>query len=118
MIRLLILIIAGAIALALAYFFFKSIPFARKMLVVGGGFLAAFVAVAMQGAYPIYMPFLAIIGLALLAALFYMKLVEKQKLEKQRHAEERKLKRDATTSKSFASNRFHIDPVKTRKGEQ
>ncbi|MBU9672905.1 hypothetical protein KQ939_06880 [Planococcus sp. CP5-4] len=119
MIRLLILVMVGAIALALAYFFFKSIPMAKKMLAVGGGLAAAIAAVALQGNDPFYMPFLAIIGVALLATLVYMKLEEKRQLEQQRYAEERKSRLAAASSpKNASGNRFSMSPVETGKGEQ
>ena len=119
MIRLLILVMAGAIALTLAYFFFKSVPMAKKMLAVGGGLAAAIAAVALQGNNPFYMPFLVIIGVALLATLVYMKLEEKRKLEQQRYAEERKSRLAAASSqKNTSGNRFSMSPVETGKGEQ
>ena len=119
MIRLLILVMVGAIALALAYFFFKPVPMGKKMLAVGGGLAAAIAAVALQGNYPFYMPFLAIVGVALIATLFSMKLEEKKQLEKQRYAEERKSRLTAASSPQTATgNRFSMDPVQTGKGEQ
>lgn len=119
MIRLLILVMAGAIALALAYFFFKSIPMAKKILAVGGGLAAAMAAVALQGNDSFYTPFLAIIGIALLATLIYMKIVEKQQVKKQRHAEEKKTRQVAELSQNNAAeSRFSMSPVETGKGEQ
>lgn len=119
MIRLLILVMVGAIALALAYFFFKSIPTAKKMLAVGGGLAAAMAAVALQGNYPFYMPFLAIIGVALLATLIYIKLEEKRQLEQQRYVEERKSRLAAASSqKKSTGHQFSMSSVETGKGEQ
>ncbi len=119
MIRLLILVMAGAIALTLAYFFFKLVPMAKKMLAVGGGLAAAIAAVALQGNYQFYMPFLAILGVALLATLVYMKLEDKRQLEQQRYAEERRSRLAAASSpKNAPGNRFGISPVETGKGEQ
>lgn len=119
MIRLLILVMVGAIALALAYFFFKSIPMDKKMLAVGGGLTAAIAAIALQGNYPFYMPFLAIVGVALLATLVYMKLEEKRQLEKQRHAEERKTRLAAASlPKTATGSQFNMSSVETGKGEQ
>lgn len=92
MVRLLILIIIGAAALSLAYFFFRSIPFSKKMPVVGGGFAAALIGAFLQMGYPIYMPLLALVGVSLLASLVYMKLLEKEQMEKQRLVEERKMR--------------------------
>ncbi|WP_404337429.1 hypothetical protein [Planococcus rifietoensis] len=119
MIRLLILVMVGAIALAIAYFFFKQITMGKKMLSIGGGLTAAIAAVALQGSYPFYMPFLAIVGVALLATLSFMKLEEKRRHENLRYVEERKSRLAAASSSTTATeNRFSMDPVETGKGEQ
>lgn len=119
MVRLLILIMLGSVALAIAHFFFKSIPMGKKIITVGGGLIAAMAAVALQGNYPSYMLLIAIVGVALLVTLVYVKLEEKRQLEKQRYAKERKGRvAAASSSKNTTENSFSMNPVETGKGEQ
>lgn len=117
MIRFLVLIMAGAIAGALAYFFIKSISTGKKILVIGGGLAAALAAIALQGNNPFYMPLLAIIGVALLATLVYMKLDEKQQSEQQRYVKEKKMRIAAVTNSKTSGNSFNIDPANPGKEE-
>ncbi|WP_341960819.1 hypothetical protein NM897_13320 [Planococcus maritimus] len=118
MVRFLVLIMVGAIALAIAYFSVKSVALSKKVLVVGGGLAAALAAIALQGDNPFYMPLLAILGVALLATLVYMKLDEKQQFEQQRYVKERKMRIAATTSSKTSRNQFNSDPVNSGKEEQ
>ena len=91
MIRLLILLIFAAIAFAIAYFFLKSVPMAKRITVLGGGFLAAIIGILLQSMMSFYMALLAIVAISLLIALVYTKRSEKQQ---QQLAEERKAVRE------------------------
>lgn len=95
MIRFLFLLIIAAIVLALAFFQFKSVPLAKKMTVAGGGLAAAAVGITLQSGFAWYLTILAIVAVSLAAAIVYMKLDEREELEKKREAEERKERRQA-----------------------
>ena len=95
MVRILILIIIAAIVLSLPYFLFKTIPFIKKMLFAAGSLAAAAAGLLLQLSYPFYMALLAIVAVALLASIVFMKLLEKEEAEKQRLLEERKTRRNS-----------------------
>lgn len=90
MIRLLIFVILAAIVVPITYFRFKQVPLVKRLIVSCGGLVAAAIALLMQGNYAWYMVVLAIVGVSFLAAFVFMKLVEKEQLEKVRLAEERR----------------------------
>lgn len=126
MIRLLILMMLGAIALAISYFFFKSVPMGRKMLVVGGGLFAALTATALQLNNPFYVSVLAIVGVALLLSLIYMKVIEKNQNEKMKQSSERKSRmavgasvkksRDSDLAKAFTMESIEMDEGERKLG--
>ncbi|PKH08470.1 hypothetical protein [Planomicrobium sp. MB-3u-38] len=123
MIRLLILIMLGAIALGVSYFFFKSVPMGRKMLVVGGGLFAALAAAALQMNNPLYIPVLVIVGVALLLSLIYMKVVEKNQNEKMKQSSERKSRMAVESSlkkskDSDLAKAFTIESIEMDEGER
>ncbi|MDN7226969.1 hypothetical protein QWY15_06615 [Planococcus sp. N064] len=74
----------------IAFLGFKTISVARKLTLAGGALVAATVGVLMQSNYAWYMPLLALIGISLLSALVFMKILEKEQKEKVLEAEERK----------------------------
>lgn len=122
MIRLLILVMVGAIALALSYFMLKSVPMFIKMLTVGGGLAAAFIAVGLQGDNPFYMPFLAIVGVALIVSLIYTKILEKQKNDRLSQSEEKRTRRVIDKSQSDISGgsnskAYTMESIESGKGE-
>lgn len=90
MIRMLVFVILVAIVVPLTYFRFKQVPLVKRLIVSGGGLAAAAIALLMQGNYAWYMVVLALVGVSFLAAFAFMKLVEKEQLEKVRLAEERR----------------------------
>lgn len=123
MIRILILIMAGAIVLALSYFLMKKIPLLQKMLVVGGGLLAAMAAILLQDNNPIYMPFLAIVGVALIASLLYTKIMESKKNARMKESEERRTRRTIeksqdNSSKTAMADAFSMQSVEISKEER
>ncbi|MGO1058946.1 hypothetical protein ACTL32_07455 [Planococcus sp. FY231025] len=99
MIRFLFLLIIAAIVLAFAFFQFKSVPLAKKMTIAGGGLAAAAVGITLQNGFAWYLTILAIVAVSLAAAMVYMKLDEREELEKKREAEERKERRQAEAKK-------------------
>src|SRR5690606_14017560 len=90
MIRILIFIIIAAVVLPLAYLLFKQVPLIKRMTIAGGGLAAAAAAVGMQGTYAWYLVALALLGVSFLASFAFMKIIEKEQVEKQRLAEERR----------------------------
>lgn len=72
------------------------------MTIVGGGLAAAAVAIFLQNGFAWYLTILALVGVSLAAALVYMKLDEREELEKKRLAEERKELRQAQAKKAAA----------------
>lgn len=90
MIRILIFIIIAAVVLPLAYVLFKQVPLIKRMTIAGGGLAAAAAAVGMQGTYAWYLVALALLGVSFLASFAFMKIIEKEQVEKQRLAEERR----------------------------
>lgn len=90
MIRILIFIIIAAVVLPLAYLLFKQVPLIKRMIIAGGGLAAAAAAVGMQGTYAWYLVALALLGVSFLASFAFMKIIEKEQVEKQRLAEERR----------------------------
>lgn len=116
MIRILIFIILAAVVLPLAYYFFKQVPLAKRMVIAGGGLVSAAIALVMQGSYAWYMVALALLGVSFLAAFVYMKLVEKEQGEKQRLAEERReLKQQKTKTYLATTEETPAAPVSTEK---
>lgn len=90
MIRILIFIIIAAVVLPLAYLLFKQVPLIKRMTIAGGGLAAAAAAIGMQGVYAWYLVALALLGVSFLASFAFMKIIEKEQVEKQRLAEERR----------------------------
>lgn len=90
MIRILIFIIIAAVVLPLAYVLFKQVPLIKRMTIAGGGLAAAAAAVGMQGTYAWYLVALALLGVSFLASFAFMKIIEKEQVEKQRLAKERR----------------------------
>lgn len=90
MVRILIFIMLAAIALALAYFLGKSASKKKFMLLLGSGILAAAVGVLMQAVFPLYQSLLGVLAVALIAALTYMKVLEKEQMKNQQLLEERR----------------------------
>lgn len=90
MIRILIFIIIAAVVLPLAYLLFKQVPLIKRMTIAGGGLAAAAAAVGMQGTYAWYLVALALLGVSFLASFAFMKIIEKEQVEKQRLAKERR----------------------------
>lgn len=90
MIRILIFIIIAAVVLPLAYVLFKQVPLIKRMTIAGGGLAAAAAAIGMQGTYAWYMVAVALLGVSFLASFAFMKIIEKEQVEKQRLAEERR----------------------------
>lgn len=90
MIRILIFIIIAAVVLPLAYLLFKQVPLIKRMTIAGGGLAAAAAAIGMQGVYAWYLVALALLGVSFLASFAFMKIIEKEQVEKQLLAEERR----------------------------
>lgn len=90
MIRILIFIIIAAVILPLAYVLFKQVPLIKRMTIAGGGLAAAAAAIGMQGMYAWYLVAVALLGVSFLASFAFMKIIEKEQIEKQRLAEERR----------------------------
>lgn len=90
MIRILIFIIIAAVVLPLAYVLFKQVPLIKRMTIAGGGLAAAAAAIGMQGTYAWYLVALALLGVSFLASFAFMKIIEKEQVEKQRLAKERR----------------------------
>lgn len=121
MIRLLILLIFAAIAFAVAYFFLKSVPKAKKITVLGGGILAAVIGILLQSAMPFYMALLAIVAISLLIALVYTKQMEKEQQLQKQQAEERKAARQhliQPAPEPTVSNPIHEDTLNKSFGMQ
>lgn len=104
MVRILILVIFAAIALTLAYTFFKTIPMKKKMTIIAGAVAAAAVGVLLQSSLPLYTAMLAILAISLIGALVYTKLVEKDQQERKRQSEERRAARQRFASGSRKSS--------------
>ena len=90
MIRILIFIIIAAVVLPLAYVLFKQVPLIKRMTIAGGGLAAAAAAIGMQGTYAWYLVAIALLGVSFLASFAFMKIIEKEQIEKQRLTEERR----------------------------
>lgn len=106
MIRILILLILGAATFSLSYFFFKSIPLGKKMLVVGGGLAAAVIGVFLQAGYPLYMSLLVLVAVSLLVTLIYMRVLEREQLKRQQRINERRAKTNFS-----APHQQHAEPT-------
>lgn len=98
LIRLLFLIIIAAIVLSVAFFQFKTVPMTKKVAILGGGVLAAAIGILLQNSIAWYIGLLALVAVSLAASLVYMKVLEKEELEKQHLAEERKERRKTLLS--------------------
>ena len=103
MIRLLIFIIIAAVVLPLAYILFKQVPLVKRMTIAGGGLAAAAAALGMQGTYAWYLVALALLGVSFLAAFIFIKIIEKEQIEKQRLAEERREQKQKKTKTYLAT---------------
>ncbi|GKW46805.1 hypothetical protein [Planococcus sp. NCCP-2050] len=99
MVRILVLVIFAAIAFALAYTLFKTIPMKKKMTIIGGAVAAAAIGVLIQSYMPFYMSLLAIVAISLMATLIYMKQLEKTQQEKIKKSEERRAARQKFLSR-------------------
>ncbi|UJF28204.1 hypothetical protein [Planococcus sp. 107-1] len=104
MVRILILVIFAAIVFALAYTLFKTIPMKKKMTIIGGAVTAAAIGLIMQNYMPFYMSLLAIVAISLMAALIYMKQLEKAQMEKVKQSEERRAARQKFLSRQSKVN--------------
>ncbi|EIM07959.1 hypothetical protein A1A1_03867 [Planococcus antarcticus DSM 14505] len=100
MIRILTFIIFVAGALFILYILEKGVARKKKMILIGGGALAAAIGLFMQGAFSLYLSIAAILGISLLVALSYAKFVEKQQLKNQQLLQERRNSRSRTQSQS------------------
>lgn len=109
MVRILILIIFAAIVFALAYTLFKTIPMKKKMTIIGGAVTAAAIGLIMQNYMPFYMSLLAIVAISLMAALIYMKQLEKAQMEKVKQSEERRAARQKFLSRQSKVNLVKAD---------
>ncbi|MFP3323718.1 hypothetical protein R0K05_11540 [Planococcus sp. SIMBA_160] len=89
MIRMLIFIIIATIVLLTAYFFFKQVSLAKRIITAGGLLFSSAVGILMQGSFAWHMSLLAILGLSLVTALLFMKIEEREKKEKVKLKEER-----------------------------
>lgn len=98
MVQFLFFIIFAAIAAAVLILKFKSVPAAKKGAIGGGGLAAAAIALIVQSVLSWYMALLVLVAVSLGAAMIYMKMLEKEKLENQRLAEERKERRQSLIS--------------------
>lgn len=107
MVRILILIIFATIVFALAYTLFKTIPMKKKMTIIGGAVTAAAIGLIMQNYMPFYMSLLAIVAISLMAALIYMKQLEKAQMDKVKQSEERRAARQ-----KFLSRQSKVNSVK------
>lgn len=90
MVRILSFIIVAAIALALVYFLGKSASKKKFMMLLGSGILAAAVGVFMQTTFPLYQTLLGMLAVALIAAMIYMKVLEKEQMKNEQLLEERR----------------------------
>lgn len=89
MIKLLIWIMLAAVIMAATVFSVKSQNKKKIYIIAIGSLFAAAVALWMQGSFAWHMSFLAILGLSLVTALLYMKVEEREQLEKNRLKAER-----------------------------
>lgn len=110
MIQLLFLIIISAVVLSIAFFGFRDVPLTRRMVLAGGALAAATIGVLMQSSFSWYMSLLAIVAVSLLAALIYMKVLEKEQKEIERDEEERKARRKELIS---TASSLHSAPEPT-----
>lgn len=101
MVRILIFIMVAAIAMALVYFIGKSSSKKKFMILLGSGILAAAVGVFMQTAFPLYQSLLGMLAVALIAAMIYMKVLEKEQMKNEQLLEERR------------SNKSRVQPSST-----
>ena len=90
MIKLLIWLMIAASVMAGVVFFKKTENKKKTYIVAVGSLLAAAVALWMQGSFAWHMSLLAILGLSLVTALLFMKMEEREQLEKERLKQERK----------------------------
>lgn len=90
MIKILFFIIISAVVAAVAVFGFKSVPKAKKITIAGGGIVAAGIAILLQSSLSLVSGLLALIAVSLGAVFAFMKILEKEKEENLRLAEERK----------------------------
>lgn len=89
MIKLLIWIMLAAVILAATVFLGKSQNKKKIYIIAIGSLFAAATALWMQGSFAWHMSFLAILGLSLFTALLYMKVEEREQMEKSRLKAER-----------------------------
>ena len=129
MVRVLIFIMLAAIAWALAYFLRKSEKNKKFMILFGSSILAAAVGVIMQVEFLLYQSLLGMLAVALVAALIYMKMLEKEQMKNQQLLEERRnsknrLQPDSTvlTNKRFqepaAEALYGMKPIPVVREEQ
>ena len=90
MVRILIFIMLAAIALAIIYFIGRSASKKNFMILLGSGILAAAVGVFMQTTFPLYQALLGMLTVALIAAMIYMKVLEKEQMKNEQLLEERR----------------------------
>lgn len=113
MIRFLFFIIIAAIAAAVLIFRFKAVPATKKAVLGGGAIAAAAIALIVQSLLAWYMAILVLVAVSLGAALLYMKLLERERAETLRLAEERKERRQSLITADAtqpAINKIHNAP--------
>ncbi|MBT2582430.1 hypothetical protein [Planococcus sp. ISL-109] len=94
MIKLLIWVILAAAIMTATVFLGKAQNKKKMYIIAIGSLFAAAIALWMQGNFAWHMSFLAILGLSLVTALLYMKVEEREQLEKDRLKAERQALRN------------------------
>ena len=98
MVKLLIWVMVAAVVMAGAVFFKKKENKKKTYIVVIGSLSAAAIALWVQGSLSWHMSLLAIFGLSLVTALFYMKMEEREQKEKLRLKEQRQQHKKQSTT--------------------
>lgn len=112
MIRILIFIIVATIVLLIAYFLFKQVPLAKRIIIAVGILSASAIGILMQSTMAWHMSLLAILGLSLVTALLYMKIEEREQQEKVKLKEERLERKKQSVAIPQESKAIKEEPVK------
>lgn len=108
MIRILLFIIFAASALSILYFLTKGDVRKKRMVLLSGGAFAAAIGLFMQSTFSIILSIAGILGVSLIVALSYTKVLEKEQLKNQQLIQERRSKKSSTPSEQTE----HVEPIK------
>ncbi|KOF11784.1 hypothetical protein AC739_02925 [Planococcus glaciei] len=98
MIRILFFLIIAAVVLAIAFTQFKAVSPIKKAVLAGGSLGAAAIALLLQNTISWYLALLSIVAVSLVASIAFVKISEKEEIEKKRLAEEQKARRQELIS--------------------